>query len=133
MRVCTLSVWNVSVALSSSVMLTINRRRRRHVCTTKNIDETNVYRSALCGSGTRSLMIGHTHALHTAHLSISRPSTDQSKPSSIHLAMKPYLCRPERSSALACIHTRMATPIRGRTCSSLFVSCVSACMRSCVV
>ncbi len=41
-RVFTLSVWNVFVAVSSSVVLTINRRRRRRrrrVCTTKNVDE----------------------------------------------------------------------------------------------
>ena len=39
---CALSVWNVSVAVSSSVVRTINRRRRRRrrrVCTTKNVDE----------------------------------------------------------------------------------------------
>ena len=39
---CALSVWNLSLAVSSSVVLTINRRRRRcrrRVCTTKNVDE----------------------------------------------------------------------------------------------
>ena len=38
---CALSVWNLSLAVSSSVVLTINRRRRRRrrrVCTTTNVD-----------------------------------------------------------------------------------------------
>ena len=41
-RKCALSVRNLSLAVSSSVVLTINRRRRRcrrRVCTTKNVDE----------------------------------------------------------------------------------------------
>ena len=106
-RVFTLSVWNVSVAVFSSVVLTINRRRRRRqrrVCTTKNVDEIHVCRSASSGSGTRSDMRGHTHALHTAHLSISRPSTGRSIEAFFHPSVRVTLSLSSRTIERARVH-----------------------------
>ena len=68
-----------------------------------NVDKVHVKRSALCGSGTRSDMRRHTHALHTAHLSISRPSTGQSKPS-FHPSGHVTVSLSSRTIERTCVH-----------------------------
>ena len=87
---CTLSVWNVAAAVyfferscvpSSGAGVAVMSAQQR------TSDETNASGRPSGVAGTRSDMRGHTQGLHTAHLSISRPSTGQSKPASVHLAM----------------------------------------------
>ena len=68
---------------------------------------SHVYRSALGGSGTRSDMRGHTHASHTAHPSISRPSTSQSIEAFFHPSVRVTLAfgiPNDRARSRASIH-----------------------------
>ena len=65
---------------------------------------SHVYRSALGGSGTRSDMRGHTHASHTAHPCISRPSTSQSIDAFFHPSVRLTLALASRTIERARVH-----------------------------
>ena len=65
---------------------------------------SQVFRSALGGSGTRSDMRGHTHASHTAHPSTSRPSTSQSIEAFFHPSVRVTLALASRTIERARVH-----------------------------
>ena len=103
---CTLSVWNVAAAVyfferscvpSSGAGVAVMSAQQR------TSDETNASGRPSGVAGTRSDMRGHTQGLHTAHLSISRPSTGQSK-LSFHPSGHVTVSLSSRTIERTCVH-----------------------------